>query len=235
MFDSVVRQHQLPRSRFGVGFLFAVLAHASVVALAYWRTTHRLQADHGPVEVALVRQPAPPPPPPPPPAAHHKVTQRVKPHPRPVIQQIIAPTQVTEAKPPEAPPDMPDEEEGEEGGVEGGVVGGVKGGVVGGVVGGTGTARLEFNDTMTPPAKSSGPDPEYTRQAIDHEVEGLMLVKCVVTVDGAVKDCRVVRGLPFMDRAVVEALERRRYHPALLYGKPVEVEYTFKIRLALPR
>jgi periplasmic protein TonB len=67
------------------------------------------------------------------------------------------------------------------------------------------------------------------------EQQRLMLVKCVVTVGGAVKDCRVVRGLPFMDRAVVEALERRRYRPALLYGKPVEVEYTFKIRLALPR
>jgi periplasmic protein TonB len=236
MFDSVVRQDGLPRSRFGIAFLCAVFAHVSVIAFAYWRTTHRMQADHEPVEVALVRQPAPPPPPPPPPAAHRKVTQRVKPHPRPIIQQqIIAPTQVTEAKPPDPGPDLPDEDEGEEGGVEGGVVGGVKGGVVGGVVGGTGNARLEFNDTMTPPVRTSGPDPVYTRQAEEHEVEGLMVVKCVVTVEGTVKECRVLRGLPFMDRAVVEALEKRRYRPALLLGKPVEVEYTFKLRLGLPR
>ncbi|GAC1347708.1 MAG: hypothetical protein NVSMB23_27410 [Myxococcales bacterium] len=240
MFDSVVRQDRLPRTRFGVGFLFAVMAHAGVVAWAYWRSTHKVHAEQAAVEVAFVKPPAaPPPPPPPPPAAHRKVTQKVKPHPRPVVQQaIIQPVQVAEQKPPEPSSDLPDEDEGEEGGVEGGVVGGVKGGVVGGVLGGTGQpggGRLEFNDTMTPPTKVSGPNPEYTRQALDHEVEGLMMIRCVVTVEGVVKDCRVTRGLPFMDRAVVEALERRRYKPALLMGRPVEVDYTFKIRLALPR
>lgn len=240
MFDSVVRQNQLPRTRFGVGLVFAVLAHAAVVFLAYWRTTHRVEAGPQAVEVAFVKQPAAPPPPPPPPASsHRKITPKVKPRPRPTIQQaIIAPTQPQEQKPPDPGPDSPDEDEGEEGGVEGGVVGGVKGGVVGGVVGSTGSGgggRLEFNDTMTPPAKVSGPNPEYTRQALDHEVEGLMMIKCVVTIEGVVKDCRVLRGLPFMDRAVVEALERRRYKPALLFNRPVEVDYTFKIRLALPR
>jgi hypothetical protein len=37
-----------------------------------------------------------------------------------------------------------------------------------------------------------------------------------------------------MDRAVIEALEKRRYSPALLRGQPIEVDYTFKIRLTLP-
>jgi protein TonB len=241
MFDSVVRQNQLPRTRFGVGFLFAVLAHATIVVLAYWRTTHRVQAEQGSVEVAFVRQPtAPPPPPPPPPAAHRKVTPRVKPKPRLVIQQqpLIAPTQVPEEKPPEPSSDLPDEDEGEEGGVEGGVVGGVQGGVVGGVVGSTGppaNVRVEYNDTMPKMVKLSGPDPVYTRQAEEREIEGLMLVKCVVTIEGSVKDCRVLRGLPFLDRAVVDALERRRYRPVLIGGKPVEVDYTFHIRMGLPR
>jgi protein TonB len=46
--------------------------------------------------------------------------------------------------------------------------------------------------------------------------------------------CRVVKSLPFMDRAVLEALERRRYSPATLGGKPIEVDYTFKLTLRLP-
>ena len=88
---------------------------------------------------------------------------------------------------------------------------------------------------MTPPRRISGPDPEYTPEAIQSEVQGVMIVKCVVTVEGAVHGCRVLQGLPTMDRAVVEALERRRYSPARLQnGQPVEVDYTFRIRLQLP-
>ena len=45
----------------------------------------------------------------------------------------------------------------------------------------------------------------------------------------------MLKGLPFMDRAVVDALERRRYTPARLQdGRAVEVDYTFRIRLQLP-
>ena len=122
-----------------------------------------------------------------------------------------------------------------EGGVVGGVQGGVVGGVQGGVIGSTAPQRMEFNDTMTPPRLISGPNPQYTDKALEHEVKGLIVVKCVITMEGVVHGCRVVQSLPFMDRAVIEALERRRYTPALLQGRPVEVDYTFKIRLTLPQ
>jgi protein TonB len=94
---------------------------------------------------------------------------------------------------------------------------------------------VEFNDTMTPPQVLSGPNPEYTSQALEHEVEGLMIVKCVVSVAGQVRDCRVIKSLPFMDKAVIDALYRRKYSPAQLHGQPIEVDYTFKIKLTLPQ
>jgi protein TonB len=62
-----------------------------------------------------------------------------------------------------------------------------------------------------------------------------MLIHCVITVEGEVRDCRVLRGLPFMDEAAVEALQRRRYRPATRNGQPVEVVYPFRIHLRLPR
>jgi protein TonB len=91
----------------------------------------------------------------------------------------------------------------------------------------------EFQDSMIPPQRISGPDPQYTPEALEREVEGTMRVKCVVTVEGTVHGCRVLQSLPFMDRAVIEALERRRYTPARENGRPVEVEYVFVIRLKL--
>src|SRR5207248_1412781 len=64
---------------------------------------------------------------------------------------------------------------------------------------------------MTAPRCLSGPDPTYTPQALDREVQGTMLVRCIVTREGAVYGCRVLKSLPFMDAAVIRALEQRRY------------------------
>jgi periplasmic protein TonB len=114
-------------------------------------------------------------------------------------------------------------------------------GVIGGLVGGADQAaqpppRPEFDPaSMSRPVFVSGPDPAYTRAALDREVEGLMVVTCVVTREGLVRDCRVQKGLPFMDAAVVQALERRRYLPARLRGEPVEVTYHFRLNLRLPQ
>jgi TonB family protein len=94
---------------------------------------------------------------------------------------------------------------------------------------------IEFTGAMMPPVKVSGPDPEYTQRALDHEAEGLMVVRCVVTTEGMVHTCRALQSVPFMERAVIDALQRRRYKPATLQGRPVDVYYTFRITLKLPR
>jgi TonB family protein len=94
---------------------------------------------------------------------------------------------------------------------------------------------LEFNESMTAPTMVSGPNPEYTQDAIERGIEGVIQVRCVVTVAGMVRACKVVKGLPYMDRPVIDALQARKYRPALAAGKPVDVFYTFTIRLKLPQ
>jgi TonB family protein len=93
---------------------------------------------------------------------------------------------------------------------------------------------VEWNDKMTVPSMVSGPPVEYTQKAIDRAVQGTMKVKCVVNVDGVVHYCQIVQGLAFMDNAVISTLERRKYKPATLGGKPLNVWYTFHVRLKLP-
>jgi TonB family protein len=91
-----------------------------------------------------------------------------------------------------------------------------------------------FSDDLTPPVLISGPPLEYTPSALEKRVAGTMAIRCVITVDGTVHGCRVIKSLPFMDRAAITALERRKYKPALRAGQPVDVYYTFNITLALP-
>jgi TonB family protein len=93
---------------------------------------------------------------------------------------------------------------------------------------------VELDPSMSPPAMISGPAPEYTPEAVDRGVQGSMEVRCVITTEGHVRACKVVKGLPLMNSAVVQALEKRLYKPALAQGKAVDVYYTFSLRLKLP-
>jgi TonB family protein len=98
----------------------------------------------------------------------------------------------------------------------------------------SGDEPIVFNDALTAPVLISGPSPEYTPMALERRVEGTMAVRCVITVAGTVHGCRVIKSLPFMDRAAITALERRKYKPAERAGKPVDVYYTFTITFTLP-
>ncbi len=80
---------------------------------------------------------------------------------------------------------------------------------------------------MRDPVFVSGPFPQYTAAALCREIQGRAEVRCVVTEAGLVVDCCVVRSIPFMDGAFIDALQKRRYTPATLDGQPIRVEYTF--------
>src|ERR1700682_820869 len=239
MFDNITAPEA--KRRAGTSMAVSIALHGAAVALAFafaYVKARMPKTVEAPVAVTF---PPPPPPPPPPPAARHKTTPReIKPKQEFTTQTVIQPKEIpkVEEKPPDPDPEA-EEDLGVEGGVEGGVVGGVVGGGVGGQIGGVlpgqGTGPVEFNDTMTPPRVLSGPNPEYTPQALEKEVEGTMIVKCIVSVQGQVRNCRIMKSLPFMDRAVISSLERRKYSPALLHGQPIEVDYIFNIKLNLPQ
>jgi protein TonB len=159
------------------------------------------------------------------------------------MDAIIPPKEIPQTKPPEKEPE-PEPEPSEtdvesEGGVEGGVVGGVVGGVLGGVLGGqvgsTGTDVLPFGAGMTRPERLSGPSPQYTREALEAHVQGLMIIKCVITTEGKVEKCRIIKSLPHMEQAALDALYAARYKPVTFQGRTVQVDYTFNIKLTLPR
>lgn len=234
MFDSVLKRETLPKRRYGTGFFLGIIVYAGVAGFAFWAQGRVDERDRQDVEVTFVKPPPPPPPPAPAPATRTRPKPKDRTRPQTVLSQaIVAPTQVPDAKPPEQEPLESMATGGIEGGIEGGEVGGVPGGIVGGVVDAT-DARMEFDERMSHPQYLAGPSPQYTEKAIEREVQGTMVVKCVVTTEGRVHGCRVLKSLPFMDRAVIDALERRRYKPAALGGRPVEVDYTFRITLRLP-
>jgi protein TonB len=93
---------------------------------------------------------------------------------------------------------------------------------------------LPFGDGMTRPVLTSKVDPTYTHEAMDARVQGVALVKCVLTADGSVRDCRIVKGLAFMNDAVISAVSRWHYSPVIYQGRPVSVEYLITLHLTPP-
>jgi protein TonB len=239
VFDSVLKPKASPQRRLGVGGVVSIALHVLLVAAAIWISASSGKAESEDVKVTFF---APPPPPPPPPGGGApKKVQKVKPKPQEIVQpkeEVKDEPKPEEPEPTPEPEAQPDQPAGVEGGQVGGVEGGTVGGVVGGVIGGQlGSGIVEFDARMmNKPVKLSGPNPAYTRQAQEHDVEGTMKVRCLVTTDGDVKNCRVIQSLPYMNDAVISALEQRKYQPATTKdGRPLTVNYIFEIKLQLPR
>lgn len=94
---------------------------------------------------------------------------------------------------------------------------------------------LEFGTGMTPPQLLSVGRPlVYTAEASRAGVQGLLVARCTISREGRVDDCRIIKGLPFMEQAVIDSLRSRQYRPVTFQGKPVNALYTFNVRLRMP-
>lgn len=246
MFDSVLDRGSAPKSAFGRGTVVSVLVHVGLVLFAIWFSSRPPDEDKKETEVTFFAAPPPPPPPPPPAGNTPKVEKKTEPKKKPIkkpdtIVQPKDPEKQPEPQPEEQPEEEQPEEEPQQGGQEGGVVGGVEGGVVGGVVGGkvggqlggTGTEVLPFGEGMSRPERLEGRDPEFTREAREAHVEGLAIVKCTIMTDGTLQNCRIVKPLPFMEQAILDALKTWRMKPVTFQGRPVNVDYVIQLRLKL--
>jgi protein TonB len=77
------------------------------------------------------------------------------------------------------------------------------------------------------------PFPDYTREAREARIQGLMIVKCVITVEGKVQNCQIIKPIPHMEGAVLSWLQASRYTPVTFQGKPQQVSYVFNFKLTL--
>jgi periplasmic protein TonB len=176
----------------------------------------------------------PPPPPPPPPAPKAQVQPRVASTPQPVQEnKFTAPIETPDEVKPDEGIDL-----GVEGGVPGGVEGGVPGGVVGGVVGGLPDAppppaAVRVGGQIKEPKKLKNVAPVYPDIAKQARVQGVVILECTISPQGKVTDVKVLRGIPLLDAAAIEAVKQWVYSPTLLNGVPVPVIMTVTVNFRL--
>jgi len=176
-----------------------------------------------------------PPPPPPPPAARATLAPKVAPKVVSQQNQFVAPVDVPEEIRPEEGLDL-----GVEGGVSGGVEGGVPGGVVGGVVGGLPDAppppvqqAVRVGGQIKEPKKLKNIAPVYPPIATQARVQGVVILECTISPQGKVTEVKVLRGIPLLDQAAIDAVKQWVYTPTLLNGVPVPVIMTVTVNFKL--
>src|SRR4051812_7191875 len=94
--------------------------------------------------------------------------------------------------------------------------------------------RLE-GDFIEPPVFLSGPNPHYTEEALRHNVQGTLVIRCVITSEGEVRECEAKTSLRYLTDTTIAVLQKRKYRPARRNGEPIDVDYTFRINMYVPR
>ncbi|MEX2586034.1 MAG: energy transducer TonB, partial [Balneolaceae bacterium] len=71
---------------------------------------------------------------------------------------------------------------------------------------------------------------KYPGEAKKAGLEGRVYIQFIVNSTGEVEDPKVIRGIDeSLDEAALEAVKQARFHPGLIRGNPVRVQYSLPI------
>ena len=106
------------------------------------------------------------------------------------------------------------------------------GGVLGGVVGEI-EAPVRAGGEIRAPRLIRRVDPLYPELARQARVGGVVIVEAVTDVYGRVQTVRVLRSIPLLDQAAIDAVRQWVYEPMLINGKPRGVIFTVTVTFKL--
>ncbi len=103
-------------------------------------------------------------------------------------------------------------------------LGAVKGAVTGGVSG---------KPAGKPPKLVKEVKPVYPEEAKKAGLEGVVIIEATTDSYGRVAEAKVLRGVPGLDQAAIDAVKQWVYEPVVVDGKPVPAVFTVTVRFQL--
>jgi periplasmic protein TonB len=243
VFESALGRSETAHGRLGTGAILSIATHALIVGAVLFfagaKPTAPKETNTGPIVLLS----------PPPllgtPGGPKQETPKTPKRPArknvPILTKEPPKTEQAEPDPePSSSNETPTEQEGPGNG-------GTPEGVPTGQPGGTGPVPpppppepkptnqiISLTADMERPVLIAGPaQPEYPREARAARIEGLVVAQCVITTEGVLRGCRIVKGHPFLDPAVHATIAKQRYRPVMYGGRPVSVWYTLKFNFKL--
>jgi len=181
--------------------------------------------------VEPIAAPVPPPPPPPRLAAAPRVAPKALQETPAFVAPVEFPTEIT----PKAALDLGGLEAGSADGVEGGVPGGVVGGIVGGLPDAPPPPVVprRVGASIREPRRLVVVAPVYPEIAAKARLQGIVIIEATVDERGRVVHTTLLRGVPLLNDAALEAVKQWVYTPTLLNGVPTPIIMTVTVHFRL--
>jgi protein TonB len=77
-------------------------------------------------------------------------------------------------------------------------------------------------------------NPVYPPIAQSARVQGVVILELTLDTQGFVTDARILRSIPLLDQAAIDAVRQWQYQPTLLDGVPVPIILTATVQFTLP-
>lgn len=94
-------------------------------------------------------------------------------------------------------------------------------------------APLRVGGEIKEPKKLTHVGPEYPEIARAARIQGVVILEVMIGEDGAVREARVLRPVPMLDQAALDAVLQWKYTPTLLNGQPVPIVMTVTVTFSL--
>ena len=94
-------------------------------------------------------------------------------------------------------------------------------------------APVRVGGNIKAPTKTQHVNPIYPQEALDARVTGMVIIEATINPEGSVETATVLRSVPMLDQAALDAVKQWRFTPTLLNGLPVPVIMTVTVNFTL--
>jgi periplasmic protein TonB len=94
-------------------------------------------------------------------------------------------------------------------------------------------APVRVGGNIRSPMKTKDVKPTYPAIAQSARVQGVVIIEATIGPDGRVQEAKVLRSIPLLDAAALDAVKQWAFTPTLLNGVPVPVIITVTVNFAL--
>jgi TonB family protein len=98
---------------------------------------------------------------------------------------------------------------------------------------GAANRRLRVGGPIKAPRRLVDVKPVYPADAKAAGIEGVVILDIVIGEDGSVIEARVLRSIPELDQAAIDAVNQWQFEPTRLNGEPVELEMNVTVNFTL--
>lgn len=95
------------------------------------------------------------------------------------------------------------------------------------------TRPVPVGGAIRAPLKVKHVMPAYPQLALLSRVQGIVIIEATIGADGRVVDARILRSVPLLDQAALDAVRQWEFTPTLLNGVPVPVVMSVTVTFTL--